>query len=92
MLLKEIDKLCRSFIRNKINEDLGLHYVSWNNLCEPLGNGGRGLHSCSRKVGTLRAKSAWKYTQDKDSLLHKTLFLKYGSIWEYSAYMLSTWQ
>ncbi|KAL0928589.1 hypothetical protein M5K25_000490 [Dendrobium thyrsiflorum] len=77
-ILNELDKLCRSFIWNKQDGKLGLHFVSWNNLCKPVRAGGRGLRSCASVVGPLRAKLAWKITQDKDSLLFKILGAKYG--------------
>ncbi|KAL0906116.1 hypothetical protein M5K25_024581 [Dendrobium thyrsiflorum] len=81
-VLHEMDKLCRSFIWSKRNGGAGLHYVNWDMMCRPVNCGGRGLFSCSNKVGPLRAKLAWKYDQDKDSLVHKALFPKYGSLYE----------
>ncbi|KAI0486592.1 hypothetical protein KFK09_029340 [Dendrobium nobile] len=79
-VLDEIDKICRNFIWNKSNGNKGIHYLNWNSMCLPMAYGGRGLHSCSSFVGPLRAKLAWKYMEEKDSLLHRILFPKYGSI------------
>ncbi|KAL0925589.1 hypothetical protein M5K25_003944 [Dendrobium thyrsiflorum] len=77
-ILNELDKLSRSFIWNKQDGKLGFHFVSWNNLCKQVRVGGRGLRSCPSVVGPLRAKLAWKITQDKDSLLFKIFGAKYG--------------
>ncbi|XP_020684615.2 uncharacterized protein LOC110101165 [Dendrobium catenatum] len=79
---RDIEKHCRRFIWDKSNEVHGLHYLSWEKLCEPIDNGGRDLQSCSNKLGPLRAKLAWKYMKDEESLLHKTLYPIYGSCWE----------
>ncbi|PKU82236.1 Putative ribonuclease H protein [Dendrobium catenatum] len=81
-ILQEVEKMCRNFIWDKSNVNHGLHYVGWKKLCEPIEMGGRGIHSCLNKMGPLRAKLTWKYLKEKDSLLHKFLFLKYGSCWD----------
>ncbi|XP_020704485.1 uncharacterized protein LOC110115563 [Dendrobium catenatum] len=81
-VLDEIDKICRNFIWNKSNGNNGIHYVNWNLMCLPMAYGGRGLHSCCSIVGPLTAKLAWRYMEDKDSLLHRILFPKYGSVLE----------
>ncbi|PKU79528.1 Putative ribonuclease H protein [Dendrobium catenatum] len=78
-VLYEIDKLCRGFIWNKCDGNVGLHYFSWDLLCKPRRWGGLGISSCSIKDGPLRAKHAWRYIQGKESLLHEVLFPKYGS-------------
>ncbi|KAI0530979.1 hypothetical protein KFK09_000528 [Dendrobium nobile] len=79
-LLYEIEKHCKNFIWNKNRGEYGIHYVNWNSLCDLVMYGGRGLKSCSKKIGPLRAKMAWKYNTDKDSLLYKFLFPKYGML------------
>ncbi|KAI0492026.1 hypothetical protein KFK09_026291 [Dendrobium nobile] len=78
-ILAEIDKACREFIWHKENNEVGLHFVSWENLCKPLHLGGRGLHSCVQRVDSLRAKIAWKYVNEENSFLHKCLKPKYGN-------------
>ncbi|PKU68488.1 Putative ribonuclease H protein [Dendrobium catenatum] len=81
-IIKEVERICHNFIWNKSNENLGMHYVCWKKLCDPYEQGGRGIQSCLSKTGPLRAKLAWKYMKDHDSLLHKYLFPKYGSCWK----------
>ncbi|PKU85468.1 Putative ribonuclease H protein [Dendrobium catenatum] len=79
-VLNEVEKLSRSFIWNKSDGNAGLHYVNWEVMCKPKKFGGLGINPCSKKYGHLRAKLAWMYGQQKDSLMHKILFPKYGPI------------
>ncbi|KAI0526865.1 hypothetical protein KFK09_002457 [Dendrobium nobile] len=81
-VLYKIDKLCKDFIWNKCDGNVGLHYVSWDLMCKPRKWGGLGISSCSKKAEPLRAKLAWRYIQEKESLMHKFLFPKYGRILE----------
>ncbi|PKU85664.1 Putative ribonuclease H protein [Dendrobium catenatum] len=75
-VLQEVEKICQNFIWDKSNVDHSLHYVCLKKLCDPVELGGRGIHSCLNKMGPLRAKLAWKYMKEEDSLLHKFLFPK----------------
>ncbi|PKU66806.1 Putative ribonuclease H protein [Dendrobium catenatum] len=82
-ILKGIDKAARNFIWDRQGGLRGLHYISWENLCKPWKEGGLGLKSVSDITGPLRAKFAWNYLKEKDSLLNKALKAKYGSnFWE----------
>ncbi|XP_020690429.1 uncharacterized protein LOC110105320 [Dendrobium catenatum] len=40
-ILEEINKICMSFIWNKPNGNVGIHYVNWEELCIPVDKGGR---------------------------------------------------
>ncbi|XP_028554226.1 uncharacterized protein LOC114580531 [Dendrobium catenatum] len=82
-ILKEFDKMCRDFLWNKKNGNLGLHSASWKELCKPKQKGGRGLFSAVEKVGHLRAKFAWKFYMKPESLLICILKAKYGDdLWK----------
>ncbi|KAI0519701.1 hypothetical protein KFK09_007159 [Dendrobium nobile] len=72
-ILKEFDKMCRSFIWNKSNGRIGLHYVSWDLLCKAKNEGGRGLFSAVSKVGPLQAKFAWEFLKKPNSLLNQII-------------------
>ncbi|KAL0923155.1 hypothetical protein M5K25_007201 [Dendrobium thyrsiflorum] len=80
-ILQDLEKLCRTFIWSKGNGKKGLHFVKWEWMCKSMESGGRGLYSCSKDIGILRAKLAWRYSHDKDSLLHKCLFPKFGKLY-----------
>ncbi|KAI0496404.1 hypothetical protein KFK09_022720 [Dendrobium nobile] len=78
-VLKEINKIYRGFIWKKSSGNPGLHYLSWENLCKPLKEGGCGLFSSTRSVAPLRTRLSWRFLNNKDSLLHRTLAPKYGT-------------
>ncbi|KAL0927592.1 hypothetical protein M5K25_001777 [Dendrobium thyrsiflorum] len=80
-ILLDLEKLCRTFIWSKGNGKKGLHFVKWELLCKSKESGGRGIYSCSNNIGILRAKLAWRYSHDKESLLHKCLFPKFGKLY-----------
>ncbi|PKU61810.1 Putative ribonuclease H protein [Dendrobium catenatum] len=81
-ILKEFDKMCRGFLWSKNNGKAGLHYVSWDLLCRPKIEGGRGLFSAILMVGSLRAKFAWNFFTKPNSLLNHILKAKYGGdVW-----------
>ncbi|XP_028555291.1 uncharacterized protein LOC114580808 [Dendrobium catenatum] len=78
-VLEDINKLCRCFIWNKPNGKVGIHYVSWEELCKPVDRGGRGLCSSTSKVAELRVRLTWRFFNNRNSLLFKMLAPKYGS-------------
>ncbi|KAI0488460.1 hypothetical protein KFK09_028293 [Dendrobium nobile] len=75
-LLKEPDKMCRDFLWNKQDGSKGLHYISWEVLCEPLNLGGQGIQSLISKVKPLREKFAWKLISGDSSILYSILAAK----------------
>ncbi|KAI0492220.1 hypothetical protein KFK09_026489 [Dendrobium nobile] len=77
-LLEELDRIYKNFIWNKKNGRKGLHYISWPDLCKPVEFGGRGLHSNISKTPALRARIAWRFINNKHSLLHLIMASKYG--------------
>ncbi|XP_020683953.1 uncharacterized protein LOC110100685 [Dendrobium catenatum] len=79
-ILYEVEKACRDFIWSKSECKKGMHYVSWEMMCKPKKLGGLGISSCSAKAGPLRVKLSLRYCQEKNSLMHKVLFPKYGPI------------
>ncbi|XP_020704541.1 uncharacterized protein LOC110115611 [Dendrobium catenatum] len=78
--------MCRSFPWSKGDGNAGIHYVSWELLCKPKCEGGRGLFSAISKVGPLRTKFAWKFFSNPNSVLNQILRAKYGvDIWSSSS-------
>ncbi|KAI0488417.1 hypothetical protein KFK09_028248 [Dendrobium nobile] len=72
-ILKEFDKVCRSFLWNKTNGRTGLHYVSWELLCKSKNEGERGLFSAISRIGPLQAKFAWECLMKPNSLLNQII-------------------
>ncbi|PKU82614.1 Putative ribonuclease H protein [Dendrobium catenatum] len=74
--------MCRGFIWSKNNDKAGIHYASWELLCRPKIEGGRGMFSASLRVGPLCAKFAWNFLTKLNSLLNLILKAKYGDdVW-----------
>ncbi|XP_020684353.2 uncharacterized protein LOC110100971 [Dendrobium catenatum] len=76
-ILDDLEKICRDFIWRKAKGNSGIHYVSWEEMCKPVNEGGRGLFSCSAKKKALRSILAWRYFKNKDSLLQEVFAAKY---------------
>ncbi|KAL0907864.1 hypothetical protein M5K25_022310 [Dendrobium thyrsiflorum] len=82
-VLDVIEKLCRDYIWCKGNGSKGMHFVAWNVLCRPKNKGGRVLMSIVDKCGPLRARLAWNFINNPDSLAHKLIAAKHGlDLWE----------
>ncbi|XP_028550792.1 uncharacterized protein LOC110098847 [Dendrobium catenatum] len=85
-ILKELDKACRSFIWDKQGGIHGLHYVTWDNLCKSLKEGGHGVYLEVNIASPLRTKFTWSLVKKEESLLNKVLKAKFGmKIWETSS-------
>ncbi|XP_028549678.1 uncharacterized protein LOC110098654 [Dendrobium catenatum] len=65
------------------NGKQGLHYIAWETLCLPTSLGGFGIHGAAGRQGPLRARIAWMFLQNNNSLLYKILYKKFGKkIWD----------
>ncbi|PKU68225.1 Putative ribonuclease H protein [Dendrobium catenatum] len=78
-VLKKLVKMCRDFLWNKGDGNNGLHYVAWKDLCKPLKLGGMGIQSAVESVEPLRAKLVWKFYNEPNSLLSKSIYAKHGN-------------
>ncbi|KAL0928744.1 hypothetical protein M5K25_000663 [Dendrobium thyrsiflorum] len=82
-VLHVIEKMCRDYIWCKGNSSKGMHFVAWKVLCRPKNKGGRGLMSIVDKCGPLRARLAWNFINNPESLAHKLIAAKHGlDLWE----------
>ncbi|PKU60060.1 Putative ribonuclease H protein [Dendrobium catenatum] len=94
-ILHKIEKAARNFIWDKQGGLHGLHYISWEKICRPWKEGGLSIKSVSDITGPLRAKFAWNFLKEEDSLLYKSLKARYGpKFWmkSNSAYKSVTWK
>ncbi|KAL0917774.1 hypothetical protein M5K25_012861 [Dendrobium thyrsiflorum] len=75
--------MCRDYIWCKGDGSKDMHFVAWNVLCWPKNKGGRGLLSIVDKCSPLRARLAWNFINNPESLAHKLIAAKNGfDIWE----------
>ncbi|PKU87175.1 Putative ribonuclease H protein [Dendrobium catenatum] len=94
-ILHKIEKAARNFIWDKPGGLHELHYISWEKMCRPWKEGGLSIKSVSDITGPLRAKFAWNFLKEEDSLLYKSLKARYGpKFWMKSntAYKSVTWK
>ncbi|XP_028549386.1 uncharacterized protein LOC114579332 [Dendrobium catenatum] len=77
-VLNDMERLCRSFLRDRDSEHKGMHYVAWEKVARPRRNGGLGFHVCARWTGALRARVAWNIIGNPEGLLQRCLKHKYG--------------
>ncbi|XP_020686290.1 uncharacterized protein LOC110102326 [Dendrobium catenatum] len=68
-VLNDIEKIARRFLWQKDNNNRGMHYVAWKELCQPRSHGGMGFYSSVKWQGALRARLAWDFLQNSGSLL-----------------------
>ncbi|XP_028551144.1 uncharacterized protein LOC114579729, partial [Dendrobium catenatum] len=77
-----IERMARRFLWQKDANKRGLHYVQWKELCRPMSHGGLGFHASSTWQGPLRARLAWDFLRNGNSLLARTVTAKYGrNLW-----------
>lgn len=67
-ICKDIEKLCRNFVWGDSESHKKIHLVNWQQLCQPLSNGGFGLKNMKAMNDALLLKLAWGLIADKDSL------------------------
>lgn len=59
------------------NEEGGISWMRWSNLCKPLGQGGLGLRDLNCFNQALLAKVAWRLFVNKDSLMSRVMLGRY---------------
>lgn len=82
-VIKDIDKLRRSFYRREIGEAAEktrkLHTISWSKICKDKREGGLGIKQLQKKNITILAKWWWRGQTEVGKLWHNILKSKYGT-------------
>ena len=73
----EIDRVTRSFIWSKSNQDKGLHLVNWETVTLPVQEGGLGVHKAQEVNTSLLGKFLWDLLQNNDKLWVNIFSSKY---------------
>ncbi|KAG7579199.1 hypothetical protein ISN45_Aa03g033600 [Arabidopsis thaliana x Arabidopsis arenosa] len=76
-LLKELDKVSRSFLWGSTREKKRQHLIAWKRVCLPKSEGGAGIKQAADMNKALLAKVGWRVLQDRTSLWAKVLRCKY---------------
>lgn len=75
---ENLDKLIRSFLWEGNKDGPGLHHVKWENLLNPMKEGGLGFYSLKDRNRTLLTKWIRRYQSEKSALWRKVIDAKYG--------------
>ncbi|PKU83109.1 Putative ribonuclease H protein [Dendrobium catenatum] len=94
-VLHEVKKIARTFLWQQETGSRGMHYIAWEELCLPKAQGGLGFRDLCRWQSALRARLAWNFLTDPESMLHRLLVAKYGSdLWKrpHCRYVSTAWR
>lgn len=76
-ILKEMEKLCRSFFGGQKKEERKMAWVSWEKICGSKREGGLGMRNVEAFNKAMLAKQAWRVFKYPNSLMAKVLKNKY---------------
>ncbi|XP_062089551.1 uncharacterized protein LOC133796085 [Humulus lupulus] len=93
-IIKEIEKLCRSFLWGVNGNRNKIHLASWNKVCLPKAYGGLGFRNGLAWNKAILAKYIWAITERLDLLWVKwinAVYFKGTSFWPYQVSQDSSW-
>jgi hypothetical protein len=73
----QYEKLIRDFWWGDDKEKRKVHWMAWDNLTKPKGNGGMGFRDMALFNQALLARTAWKLIQSPNSLCARVLKARY---------------
>ncbi|XP_062113734.1 uncharacterized protein LOC133824773 [Humulus lupulus] len=93
-IIKEIEKLCRSFLWGVNGNRNKIHLASWNKVCLPKAYGGLGFRNGLAWNKEILAKYIWAITEKPDLLWVKwinAIYLKGATFWSYQVPQDTSW-
>ncbi|XP_062114171.1 uncharacterized protein LOC133825211 [Humulus lupulus] len=93
-IIKDIEKLCRSFLWGVNGNRNKIHLASWNKVCLPKAYGGLGFRNGLAWNKAIFSKYIWAITERPDLLWVKwinAVYLKGTSFWSYQVSQDSSW-
>ena len=76
-LIKVIETLIRKFWWGYRGEQRKIHWVGWDKMCRPKGEGGMGFRELEKFNDSLLAKQIWCLAYNEESLFHKVFKAKF---------------
>lgn len=77
--IAEMEKHMRDFYWDELDGSKHLHYIVWENICQPNDRGGSGVRRLHRMNIAFLAKLGWQLINDREPLWVRILLAKYGS-------------
>nr|GEU99436.1 RNA-directed DNA polymerase, eukaryota, reverse transcriptase zinc-binding domain protein [Tanacetum cinerariifolium] len=94
IIINEINKMLKGFLRNQGDSAKGKAKIAWKNICRPKAQSGLGLKNLQVWNQALLAKHIWNIASKKDNLWFKwvhSVKLRSKSIWEVSVDSNDSW-
>ena len=76
-LIHDFETLIRKFWWGYKGEQRRIHWISWEKLCLPKGEGGMGFQELGKFNDSLLAKQIWRLKNNEESLFHKVFKAKF---------------
>ena len=76
-LIHDFETLIRKFWWGYKGEQRRIHWISWEKLCLPKGEGGMDFQALGKFNDSLLAKQIWRLKNNEESLFHKVFKAKF---------------
>ena len=76
-LINEIEALIRKFWWGYRGDQRKIHWIAWDKMCKPKGEGGMGFRELGKFNDSLLAKQIWRLTNNEEGLFHKVFKEKF---------------
>jgi hypothetical protein len=76
---QRMEKLQRDFLWGGLGDEFKFHLVKWDQICQPIQNGGLAVRNLTMFNAALLGKWLWRYGCERDALWRRVIEMKYGS-------------
>jgi hypothetical protein len=76
---QRMEKLQRDFLWGGLGDEFKFHLVKWDQICQPIQNGGLAVRNLTMFNAALLGKWLWRYGCERDALWRRVIEMKYCS-------------